>query len=119
MRITSFIVSALMLSGACVAPSETDQDEEALSTRYGVDYSFARPSPASLKADGYSFVARYLSNVPGKNLSHAEAAALIAAGLDIVDNWEQDADDALSGYNQGVSDATTANAEAAADGAPA
>ena len=34
-----------------------------ITTSYGVDYSFARPSPASLRAQGYKFAARYLSYV--------------------------------------------------------
>src|ERR1700678_3606118 len=40
---------------------------EAVTTQYGVDYSFARPSPASITAAGYTFVVRYSSNDPGKN----------------------------------------------------
>jgi glycoside hydrolase-like protein len=91
----------------------------ALTPTYGVDYSFARPSPASIVAGGFTFVVRYLSNDPGKDLSASEAQSLQAAGLDIVCNWEASATNALSGYNQGVSDAQDANAEAAADGAPA
>jgi MYXO-CTERM domain-containing protein len=92
---------------------------EAITPTYGVDYSFARPSPASIVAGGYTFVVRYLSNESAKNLSASEAAALKAAGLDIVCNWEDSATNALNGYNQGVTDAQTANAQASADGAPA
>ena len=70
-------------------------------------------------ADGYTFVARYLSDdTTGKNLSASEAESLEAAGLDIVVVWEQSATAALSGRSQGVSDATTANSQASADGAP-
>jgi hypothetical protein len=89
------------------------------SVRSGVDYSWARPSPAGLRAQGYTFVCRYLSyDTTGKNLSRSEADALIGAGLDIVSNWEQAADDALGGYNTGVSDAQAAAQQAAATGAP-
>src|ERR1700722_3563753 len=88
---------------------------EAITPTYGVDYSFARPSPASIVAGGYTFVVRYLSNESAKNLSASEAAALKAAGLDIVCNWEDSATNALNGYNQGVTDAQTANAQASAD----
>ena len=120
----------LMCSGVCslaacateptdiAADEGTGTDIEALSARYGVDYSFTRPSPTTLNAQGYTFAARYLSDVSEKNLSHAEASALIAAGLDVVSTWEQAADDALGGYTRGRADAETANAQNAADGAP-
>jgi hypothetical protein len=86
---------------------------------YGVDYSDARPSPDSLVADGYQFVVRYLSNsTSGKNLSASEEEALIAAGLDVAVVWEQGAEDALSGYDLGVSDAQSAASQALADGQP-
>lgn len=85
----------------------------------GVDYSWYRPSPSSLAASGYKFVVRYASyDTTGKNLSKSEADALLAAGLDIVDNWENGSQDALSGYNLGVSDAKAADQMFAADGAP-
>jgi len=87
---------------------------------FGVDYAWARPTPASLTADGYGFVARYLSHdTTGKNLSATEADALIAAGLDVVVVWEAGASDALSGFNLGVSDATAAASQALACGQPA
>jgi hypothetical protein len=85
----------------------------------GVDYSFARPTPASIVAGGYGFVARYLSNESGKNLSLSEADALIAAGLDVLVVWEDGANNSLDGFNQGVTDATTAESQATADGQPA
>jgi hypothetical protein len=92
----------------------------AITPRYGVDYSWARPSPSSLHAQGYTFVARYLSyDTTGKNLSHAEADALIQAGLDIVSDWEEGATDALSGYALGAQEAHSAEQQALADGAPA
>jgi Domain of unknown function (DUF1906) len=86
---------------------------------FGVDYAWARPSPASIKADGYGFVARYLSyDTTGKNLSAGEAAALEAAGLDVVSNWEWGAQDALQGYDLGVQEAKAAESQALADGMP-
>jgi len=85
----------------------------------GVDYSWARPSPASLASEGYGFAARYLSYVTtGKNLSLSEAESLAAAGLSVVVCWEQNADDALSGFDLGVSDAKAAQSQAEADGQP-
>jgi hypothetical protein len=118
MKTISFI--AILCAGGCgVDPmSDLDQDTSAVTVRSGVDYSDARPSPATLVADGYTFVVRYLSHDSEKNLTHAEAQALIAAGLDVVSNWEAGAENALGGYAQGVADAQDANAQATADGAP-
>jgi hypothetical protein len=87
---------------------------------YGVDYAWARPSPASLKADGYAFAVRYLSyDTTGKNLTGAEASALIHAGLDVVANWEWGAQDVLQGYATGVKQAQTAESQALTAGMPA
>jgi hypothetical protein len=105
---------------ACGSPAgeATGSSDEAITPTYGVDYSFARPSPSGIRASGYTFVARYLSHEPAKNLSASEAHALEAAGLTIVCNWEDGATNALSGYGQGVSDATAAKAQALAVGQP-
>src|SRR5262249_2255168 len=87
----------------------------------GLDYAWSRPSsPQALQAAGYSFVARYLSyDTTGKNLSAAEAQGLFAAGIDVVANWEWGANDALSGYATGVSQAKQAAMLAAQCGMPA
>jgi hypothetical protein len=119
-------VAAVGLAACTVACGGTngqgesvDTQSAAVTTSTGVDYSWYRPSPSSLKSDGYAFVCRYLSHdTTGKNLSKSEADALIAAGLNVVDNWEDSATDALSGYDLGVSDAKDAQAQASADGAP-
>jgi hypothetical protein len=85
----------------------------------GVDYAWARPAPSSLHAEGYRFVARYLSyDTTGKNLSKGEADELIKAGLDIVSDWEWGAEDSLQGYDLGVTEAKAAEAQAKADGMP-
>jgi hypothetical protein len=95
-------------------------DDAVTGPGYGVDYAWARPSPASLKAEGYGFVARYLSyDTTGKNLSAGEADELMAAGLDVVSNWEWGAQDALQGYGLGVQHAQAAESQAKADGMPA
>ncbi|HEY6459912.1 MAG TPA: DUF1906 domain-containing protein [Polyangiaceae bacterium] len=119
-----------MLAGAVVAvagcgggggsPGElTGEQSSADSTQNGVDYSWDRPSPSSLKSDGYKFVCRYLSHdTTGKNLSKSEADALIAEGIGVVSNWEDSSTDALSGYDLGVSDAKAADSQDSADGAP-
>jgi len=119
----SVSLSGLLLS-ACSDASPHGEDlgsaGEAISPIPGCDYSFARPSPASLVSLGYKFAARYLSGDPGggKDLTSSEASSLTAAGLDIVLVWETTGTDATNGYNQGVSDATGAKNEAAAVGQP-
>jgi hypothetical protein len=93
--------------------------EQALSGRLGVDYSFARPSPGSLRGAGFTFAVRYLSDYPQKNISRAEADALEAAGIDVVANWEGDGhQEILDGWTGGVHAATVGAAEAAAAGMP-
>lgn len=87
------------------------------SARKGVDYSWARPSPTDLVEAGYTFAVRYLSySMSGKNLTVDEADALLAAGLDVVVNWENAASDALNGYARGASDAEEAQRQAGAVG---
>jgi hypothetical protein len=116
-------VVAIAASGCAqsesVSGEDVNLDGNDLGVRQGVDYSWGRPSPAGLIADGYTFAARYLSyDTSGKSLTHGEADALIAAGVDIVCVWEQGADDALDGYGQGVADAQAAAAQAASVGMP-
>ncbi len=115
------VLASLVVFAACSAPPGDEKlasSSEAL-TATGVDYSWARPSPSGLKAAGYTFAARYLSHdTTGKNLTHAEADALWAAGVDVVANWEDSSTAALNGFSQGASDATAADAQANADGIP-
>ncbi len=116
------IGAALLATQGCGgAPSEsTGSTTSAIGARMGVDYSWGRPSPSGLHADGYTFAARYLSwDTTGKNLSAGEAHDLEAAGVDVVANWENSGTAALDGYAQGVSDAKEAEAQAVADGMPA
>jgi hypothetical protein len=114
------VVLLLLVCGCGSAGSDAvGTSSEALTVATGVDYSWARPSPSGLKADGYTFACRYLSNdTTGKNLSASEASALWAAGVDVVANWEDSATAALDGHAQGVSDATTADSQASSDGGP-
>jgi hypothetical protein len=84
----------------------------------GIDYSFSHPSPSAIRAAGYTFVCRYLSRNPAKNLTEDEADELVAAGLDIVCNWEASASAALNGYAQGVTDAQQAQSQATGAGMP-
>src|SRR5581483_4783081 len=63
----------------------TDESTEALTTARGVDYAWGRPGGATLRAQGYTFAARYLSyDTTGKNITAAEANSLHAAGVDVV-----------------------------------
>src|SRR5450755_2963190 len=84
------VVIALATAACGNGPNEaTGQSTSGISARQGVDYSWGRPSPDGLRAAGYTFAARYLSpGATGKNLSAGEAAALVAAGVDVVANWE-------------------------------
>lgn len=85
----------------------------------GIDYSWARPGGKAIHDAGYTFVARYLSNdTTGKNINADEAKDLLTNGLSIVLVWEQGAQNALNGHSQGVTDATSAVAQAKAIGFP-
>lgn len=84
----------------------------------GVDYSFARPSPAGLAAAGKRFAGRYVGPGTGKLLSAPERDALHGAGLDIFLLAEGFADSAAGGYGVGVSHAQSALNAARALGAP-
>jgi len=110
----------LAVTSCATQPGDgTGADEQDIGASYGVDYSFARPSPATLHAQGYTFAARYLSGVAGKDITSPEATALIGAGLDVVSDWEVSADAALNGFAQGANDAQAAQAEAVGAGMPA
>jgi hypothetical protein len=88
--------------------------------RIGFDFAWSRPTPAQLKEAGASFVCRYLSNDPSKNISQAEYQALTAVGISVVLNWETTAVRATTGgYAGGVQDANAAVQQAIALGAPA
>jgi hypothetical protein len=119
-----FVAAALPLivgcSGGASDGESVGEQGDALNPVYGVDYSWARPSPSSLKAQGFAFAARYLSwNTSGKNISAGEAHSLEQAGLDVVLVWEDGASDALDGYAKGVQEAQAAEAQAVAAGMPA
>jgi hypothetical protein len=88
-------------------------------TTRGIDYSYGRPRPSAIDAAGYTFVCRYVSHNPSKNLTRSEADALRAAGLDIVCNWENSPSEALEGRALGAANATEAHRQAVACGMPA
>ncbi|OXR46682.1 putative peptidoglycan hydrolase [Nocardia cerradoensis] len=90
--------------------------------RLGLDYAGGRPDPQAIRAAGYDFVVRYLSDggpgLPGKLLTPDEADGLRRAGVDIVANWETTANRMLGGFPAGQYDATLALAQAQACGMP-
>ncbi|WP_282786031.1 MULTISPECIES: DUF1906 domain-containing protein [unclassified Nocardia] len=83
--------------------------------RFGLDYAGGRPGGAAIRAAGFDFVVRYLSDggptLPGKLLTPAEADDLRAHGVSIVSNWETYATRMLDGYGAGVTDARAALAQ--------
>lgn len=83
--------------------------------RLGIDYAAGRPGGAAIRASGYDFVVRYLSDggpgLPGKQLLPDEADDLRANGIDIVSNWETTAERMLDGYDAGAADAEAAQAQ--------
>jgi len=83
-------------------------------TRLGADATGT--SVAQLQALGATFVMRYVSDFPAKNLTLAEAQRLSAAGLDIGTNWENDVNDWATG--RGTAYAQRAAAQHAACGGP-
>lgn len=85
-------------------------------TRLGADAT--SETIADLKALGITFIGRYASDFPEKNLSLPEAQRISAAGIDIITNWENDVNDWQGGYSQGVAYAKRALAQHTADGGP-
>lgn len=112
--------AGLSAQGSALAhPASGKAPETANGVRTGVDYSWHRPSPDSIREAGHSFVNRYLSwDDSGKNLTRAEADALQEAGIEIVCNWEYYARDALGGYTAGVQNAVEARRQAREVGMP-
>jgi hypothetical protein len=84
----------------------------------GIDIAWDRPTIAEIKATGATWVARYFSNDPTKNLTAAEVRDYRAAGLGIVTVWESTAARALEGSGAGVTDAHTAWSQRAGVGLP-
>lgn len=82
------------------------------------DYSFARPTPAQLRANGVVGVLRYLApddpNTHGKLLLPAERDLLLNGGLDIALNFEWYEGRCNEGAMAGTADGATALAEAKA-----
>jgi len=81
----------------------------------GYDFSWGRPSVASLKAVGAAFVVRYVyphtQATGGKNLTKGEATTYTSGGLKVVSNYESHASRALDGFAAGAADAVEADAQ--------
>lgn len=73
---------------------------------------------AELHSLGATFISRYLSDFPSKNLTLAEAQALTAGGINIVSNWEDDVNTWERGYSGGMRDAQVAWGQHKACGGP-
>lgn len=85
-----------------------------------IDYSYARFTPAEVKAAGLAGVVRYVaSGRPLVSATRSEVDAIRAAGLVFVAVWQRGADRALLGREAGVADALDARAYCAMLGAGA
>ena len=86
----------------------------------GIDYSWARPGGAAIKAAGKKFVVRYLFNdgQGGKGLDGSELADLLANGLEIVLVYEAYAASMKEGRATGRAHAQAAQQQIEALGLP-
>lgn len=87
----------------------------------GLDYSWARPGGARIKAAGYRFVVRYLfeDGQGGKGIDASELADLVANGLEIVLVYEAYAASPKGGRAVGVAHAQASEREIKRLGLPA
>lgn len=86
--------------------------------RFGIDLAWGTISNAALKDAGVTFVCRYLSHDPTKNLTKAEALRYAKADIDSVLVWETTAERAKSNRAVGVNDAREAQRQARICGMP-
>jgi len=84
----------------------------------GGDVSYARPDPQCLYRAGWRWIGRYVCNSPAKNMTKAEVAGYVAAGLSVVTICQSGSSFMLKGRSYGVFLATRARAEATACGMP-
>lgn len=86
----------------------------------GVDFSWARPGGAAIRAAGYQFVVRYVPYLGdgGKGLTAAEVADYRANGLGLGLVFEQTDGRIFEGYNAGGQDALTSSVAATRLGFP-
>lgn len=84
----------------------------------GIDFSFARISAADIKGQGYGFACRYLASSTQKRVSVAEITDFKSESIALVLVWEDEANAALGGFNQGQHDAQEALNQAGSVGWP-
>ena len=87
---------------------------DALSTplpRNGIDYAYGTPDLGRLRAEGITFVCRYLGGDEPKDLGKLELGNLERAGMSIVTVFEAGAKNALMGSGQAEVDAAAAQKE--------
>lgn len=89
-----------------------------LSHRQGIDWAYGTPRTDALLEAEKTFVCRYLSHDPAKNLDREEAIGYSRAGIDLVVVWEGDHEAPKKGFNQGRKDAKEAQTQARALGKP-
>lgn len=87
-------------------------------SQLGIDIAWARPTVGEIKATGATWVARYFSNDPTKDITSGEVQQYQAAGLGIVTVFETSTGRALQGAHAGAVDAQQAVNERAAVGLP-
>lgn len=87
----------------------------------GIDYSWARPGGAAIKAAGKKFVVRYLyeDGLGGKGLDAGELADLLANGLELCLVYQQGTDTLKQGRSMGIAHAQAAQREINRLGLPA
>jgi hypothetical protein len=74
----------------------------------GLDIAWPRPTVARIKSTGASWVGRYFSHDPSKNITAGEVVEYTAAALGVVTVWESTPGRATAGYAAGVADAVAA-----------
>src|SRR5262245_5417720 len=88
--------------------------------REGIDYAWhGGLSVDAFRAQGATFVVRYLSNDATMNLTASEAALLSNSGFDLAVVWETTERRSLAGKAAGATDAKKAAAQAKDCGMPA
>ena len=88
-------------------------------TTFSIDFSYARPNPAAIKAAGYVGVWRYLSGgTAGKDITFDEFESYLKAGLGVGLVWETTGERALDGAAAGAADGRAALAQVATVGYP-
>lgn len=87
-------------------------------SQLGIDIAWDRPTIAAIKATGATWVARYFSNDPTKDITAGEVQQYQQAGLSIVTVFETSTGRALQGRAAGIQDANQAITERNSVGLP-